>query len=304
MNPVLALLLRIPLHGLGLLAALTPRSLEMSLGKWGGRLAMVFDRKRRRIAEDNIARCLPELSAQERARLLRENFEHYGRMVLELSHMFAPIPGHFKRYVLKNVRVEGLEEWRAVHARGKGSLYVSSHIANWEFAAAIGSLHGMVVMIVTRHLKPKWLDEWMAAVRESVGVSAAYQPRTVPSVMKHLRAGHGVVFVMDQYMPPPMGEPMRLFGVNAHTLAAIAPLARRTEAGVLPVRARRGEDGIVTVTIEPEMKLSDDDKADNQRFAHKIEDWMRENPAQSLWGHRRFKDVDWSDRVPRRAQAA
>lgn len=303
MNPVLGFLLRFPIHGLGLLVTFLPRRVELALGRAGGRLALLVDRKRPAIAAENIRRCLPELGPAGWKTLLRENFEHYGVLILELSHMFSPIPGHWPRYLEKNARVYGLERWEAAKARGKGVLFVSTHIANWEFCAGIGGLHGMPVMIVTRNLKPRWLHDWLERVRLTTGVSAAYQPRTMPTVMKHVKAGGGVVFVMDQYMPPPMGSPLRLFGKMVDTLAAVAPLARRTGAAILPVSARRDEHGIIHVTVEPEFTLSDSDADDNQRLVDIVEGWMRTNPAQSLWGHRRFKHVDWSD-VDRRTQAA
>jgi len=295
-NPVLGLLLRVPLHGTGLFVAALPRSWEMALGAFLGRCALMFNTRHTCVARENLARCFPELSEERRRSLLRENYEHYGRMVLELAHMFAPLPGHFRSYVQRNVAIEGYEHWEKAAARGKGVLFLGSHIANWEFAASIGAIKDMPVTIVTRRLKPAWLHDWMEKVRLSVGVRAAYQPRTIPAVMKALRANGGVVFVMDQYMPPPMGEPMRLFGVKVHTLAAVAPLARRTGAAILPVLPKREADGRVRIIIEPEIALTDDDKADNQRLADHVEVWMRAVPGQALWAHRRFKDVDWNDR--------
>jgi len=297
LNPVLALLLRIPLHGTGLFVAALPRSWEMALGGFLGRCAARFSTRHVRVARENLARCFPELSEEKRRVLLVENYEHYGRMVLELAHMFAPIPGHFRAYVQRNVSIEGYGNWEKAKAKGKGVLFLGSHIANWEFAASIGAIKDMPVTIVTRRLKPAWLHAWMEKTRLSVGVRAAYQPRTIPTVMKALRDNGGVVFVMDQYMSPPMGEPMRLFGVMVHTLAAIAPLARRTGAAILPVLPRREKDGRVRIIIEPEIALTDDDKKDNQRLAAHVEAWMRAVPGQALWAHRRFKDVDWSDRM-------
>ena len=302
-NPVLALLLRIPTHGLGLFVAALPRSWEVALGRFLGRVALRVDPKRRKIAEENIRRCLPELGPQGWKKILRENYEHYGVLVLELAHMFTPIDGHWRAYVARTAPVEGLEHWEKVHARGKGELFCSAHLANWEFAAAAGAIRGMKVTIVTRKLKPQWLHDWMETVRLSTGVRCAYQPRTVPTVMKRLRDGEGVVFVMDQYMPPPMGEPTRFFGVTVDTLAALAPLARRTGAAILPVRQIRGRDGLVRILVDPEFVLGDDDKADNQRLADLVESWIRAVPGQWLWAHRRFKHVDWTE-ADRRAQTA
>jgi KDO2-lipid IV(A) lauroyltransferase len=303
-NPILALLLRVPTHGLGLFVAALPRSWECALGRFLGRVAMRVDPKRRKIAEENIRRCLPELGPKGWKKLLRANYEHYGVLVLELAHMFTPLEGHWPAYVKRVTRVEGLREnWDGPHARGKGELFCSAHLANWEFAAAAGALGGMGVTIVTRKLKPQWLHEWMEKVRLSAGVQCAYQPRTVPTVMKRLRDGEGVVFVMDQYMPPPMGEPTRFFGVMVDTLAAIAPLARRTGAAILPVRQIRERNGLVRILVDPEVALSDDDKADNQRLADMVESWIRAVPGQWLWAHRRFKHVDWS-KADRKAQTA
>ena len=282
---------------MGLFVAALPRSWEMALGAFLGRTALHLGTRHARVARENLERCFPEKTKEERRLLLRENYEHYGRMVLELAHMFAPMPGHFRSYVQRNVAIEGYEHWEKARARGKGVLFLGSHIANWEFAASIGAIKDMPVTIVTRRLKPAWLHDWMEKVRLSVGVRAAYQPRTIPTVMKALRDNGGVVFVMDQYMSAPMGEPMRLFGVKVHTLAAIAPLARRTGATILPVLPKREPDGRVRIIIEPEIALTEDDKADNQRLATRVEEWMRAVPGQALWAHRRFKDVDWSDRL-------
>jgi KDO2-lipid IV(A) lauroyltransferase len=301
MNPVVAVLLRVPLHGLGLFVACLPRSVECALGRFLGRFAMRVDTKRRGIAEENIARCLPELSPAQRRKILLENAEHYGVLLFELAHMFTPITGHWRAYVARTTRVEGLENWEKVHARGKGELFCSAHLANWEFAAAAGAIGGMKVMIVTRHLKPQWLHDWLEKVRLSTGVVAAYQPRTVPAVMKTVRDGGGVVFVMDQYMPPPMGQPARFFGVKVDTLAALPPLARRTGAAILPVRQIRERGGTVRIIVDPELPLGADDGIDNQTLADLVEKWIRAVPGQWLWVHRRFKHVDWSDRLAPKA---
>ena len=141
----------------------------MALGAFLGRCALAFNTRHVRVARENLERCFPELSAKRRAELLTENYEHYGRMVLELAHMFAPMPGHFRSYVQRNVRIEGYEHWEKARAKGKGVLFLGSHIANWEFAASIGAIKDMPVTIVTRRLKPAWLPKWMEKVRPSVG---------------------------------------------------------------------------------------------------------------------------------------
>lgn len=295
MNPVLALLLRVPLHGLGLLVTPLPRPLELALGRALGRVFLAADWKRRAIGRENMRRCLPELTPEGLEALLRDNYAHYGVLFLELLHMYSPVPGHWRAYAERTSRLEGLENWRKAAAKGKGVIIFGGHSANWELGSAAGGLAGVKPLIVTRRLKPAWLHDWMERARLSTGVSCAFQPRTMPAIMKQLRRGETVGFVIDQYMPPPMGAPLRFFGATVHTLAAVAPLARRTGAAVIPARNVREADGRVRVSFGPEMPLGDDDTVDNQRFVDALEADIRRDPQQWLWIHRRFKDAVWSE---------
>lgn len=293
MNPVLALLLRVPLHGIGLLVTPLPRGLELALGRLLGKLFLALDWKRRHIGRENMRRCLPELGDAELEALLRANYAHYGVLFFELLHMYSPWPGHWRAYASRNSRVEGVEHVRAALAAGKGYLIYGGHSANWELGSAAGGLAGIHPMIVTRRLKPAWLHDWMEAQRLSTGVACAFQPRTMPSILKQLKRGHGVGFVLDQYMPPPMGEPMRFFGATVHTLAAVAPLAKRTGAAVIRADNWRTPEGIVRVRFCPAEPPVADEKADNQRYIDNLEADIRKAPEQWLWIHRRFKDAVW-----------
>lgn len=299
----LSLLIWPPLTAAALAATALPRGLEVPLGRWLGRLGLLLDRRRAAIARENIRRCLPELSASAQRRLLRENFEHYGLLVLELLHIFSPVPGHYRRYIRRTGRVEGLENWRTAVKKGKGVVFASAHMANWELMATAAAMEGIPdLLMITRHLKPEWLHRKIETARLSAGVRAAYQPRTLPAILKTLRRGGSVGFVIDQYAPPPMGMPARFFGVEVDTLAAVGPVVQRTGAAVIPVSAYR--DGLlVRVVFEPELPLPAGAEAGpvTQVLAEKVESWIRARPAQWLWAHRRFKNVVWPGQASRRS---
>jgi len=290
------------LRTLGLLATFLPRSLEMFFGPRLGRFALFCARKRFRTAKENIDRCLPELSENERADLLRKNCEHWGMIGFEFMHMFSPVPGHFARYVRKNSRIYGFENWRKAHDKGKGTIIVGCHAGNWEIASGAGCQAGMPFTIVTRTLTPPWLMKKLEEARLETGLGAIYQPRTLPYILKALRKGKCVGFVIDQYAAPPMGVKARFFGYDVDTLAAVGPIAQRTGAAVVPTYNIRDEKGMLHVYLEPEIDFGDDaaDPAKTtQVLADMVEAQVRRNPSQWLWGHRRFKNVDFSDYRPR-----
>lgn len=285
------------LNAAALAVGLLPRRLELALGRALGRLALRVDPKRRRIAEENLSRCLPDRPPEARRRLLEANYEHYGVLALELLHMFSPLPGHYRRYARRIAVLEGFEHWKRASDKGKGLIFASCHLGNWEMMVAMGALHGIPLTMVTRHLKPEWLHRRVERARLSVAVKAAYQPRTLPTLMRALRNGESVGFVIDQYAPPPMGVPARFFGATVDTLGAVGPLAQRTGAAVVPVSTRRDEDGIVHVVIEPELDLGEalaDQRRSTQALADRVEAWIRACPEQWLWVHRRFKNAAWS----------
>jgi KDO2-lipid IV(A) lauroyltransferase len=290
-------------HGAGIAVAVLPRKLELLLGKWLGRLVLLVDRKRRRIAEENLERCLPEKSLEARTTILRKNYEHWGTIFFELLHIFTPIPGHYRRYAKKNLVLEGYEHWKKVHDRGKGVLFASCHVGSWEFLVASGGLNDLHLTMVTRRLTPAWLHRRIENRRLSIDVKAVYQPRTLPVVLKALRNNESVGFVIDQYAAPDTGGvKVRFFGYLVNTLAAIGPIANKTGAGVCPASTYRDSEGIVHVVIEPELDFGSaagDPVKTTQILAHKVEDWIRAHPEQWLWGHRRFKEADLSDYEPR-----
>ena len=295
-NSVLSAALRVVLFLVGAVVTFFPRRFELWLGPKLGRLAMRIDRRHRQVAFDNIRRCLPELGPAGWEKLLRENFEHYGVLGLELLHMMSPFPGHYRRYVGRVAVLEGFEHWKRAHDKGRGVIFVSAHLANWELMIAKGAMAGIVVTMATRHLKPEWLHKKFEKVRLSADVKCAYLPNALPVVLKTLRKGESFGFVLDQYAHPPNGVPVPFFGVKVDTLGAIGTFAKRYGSAVIPVTQLRDKDGLVHVRFYPEMDLGDelgDPIKSTTIFSKMIEKWIRDNPAQWLWAHRRFKNVQW-----------
>lgn len=295
MNPVASALLWLVLIPLAVLVSALPRSWELWLGPRLGRLALRLDGKRRKIAFDNIRRCLPELGPAGWDKLLRENYEHYGNLFLELLHMYSPVPGHFRRYALKNAVVDNYEVFERLNARGKGTIAVTGHFANWEMMGVAG-LRGMNVLVTGKTVKPAWLNRMVVAARKSLNVRTASGKRILPEIIRWIKQGNTSAFILDQYAAPPSGVPVEFFGVTVDTQGAVGLVANRTQAPVFTVFQRRDERGVIHDVFEEivltEAELADPVKA-TQVLARKVEEWLRRNPAQWLWVHRRFKNVVW-----------
>lgn len=295
MNRAVAALVCLVLTPSGLLVSLLPRGFELWLGPQLGRLFYRLNAERRRIATDNLRRCLPKLRPEARERLLRENFEHYGILGLEIFHIFSPIPGHYKRYVEKNALVDNLDVWRRAHERGKGTIIVTGHFANWEMMGIAG-LRGVNAVVTGKRLKPDWLNSVIVGARRSLNVRTASGKRILPEIIRWTKAGNDAVVILDQYAAPPSGIPAEFFGVKVDTQGVVSLLAQRTGAPILMLYQRRDERGRihdVFESVELTSQQLEDPVACAQALNARMEAWLRANPAQWLWVHRRFKNVTW-----------
>jgi len=299
LNPLVSGIAWFALNGVALVVSCFPRRFELWLGPKLGRLFLLVDPKRRRIAADNIRNCFPDWSEERRARLLKENYEHYGLLGLELLHQLSPIPGHYRRFALKNSVVDNFEVFERLNARGRGTIIVTGHFANWEIAG-VAATRGIRVMVTGKTIKPAWLNERLFKSREAIDARTASGKRILPEVLRWIKQGNCGAFIMDQYLAPPAGVMVKFFGVEVATQGVVGLVVKRTGAPIFMCFQRCDENGVIHVIFE-EAALTQEELDDplkvTQRLASEIENRLRKNPAQWLWVHRRFKNVVWPDAV-------
>jgi KDO2-lipid IV(A) lauroyltransferase len=261
---------------------------------WGRALGVILRKLnlRAKVVRQNLELAFPA-DARKREQLFNEAYRHLGSLVFEILMLLGPM----KRFVLKKCELRGAAHWRDAKAQGKGVIFLASHVGNWEIMAATGALHGgMDLMLVTKHLKPEWLHRAIEAGRTRCGVRATYEPKTLKDVLGHLKRNGTVGIVLDQYAGPPIGVRVPVFGVPVGTSTAIAALARRTGAAILPVVNYRTKDGWV-VDIRAPLGWREVADADTTRelaentaaYSGALERDILDHPEQWLWIHRRFK---------------
>jgi KDO2-lipid IV(A) lauroyltransferase len=271
---------------------LQPRFLQLFLGRAIGFLFRVKG-VRRQVIEQNLEIAYPSENPRFREKILKQAYDHLGNLVIELLFLFGPLPHFVRRFCT----LKGREHWVNARAQGKGVIFISSHVGNWEVMAASGALLGDIdIMIVTKKLKPEWIHRAVERGRQRAHVLATYEPKTLKDVLRHLSRNGTVGFVMDQYSGPPVGVRVPVFGVPVGTPAVIATLARRTGAVVLSVVSYRlGSGRFITEIRGPlEWKVCRDDArleiAENTAlYAQELEKDIIAHSGQWLWVHRRFK---------------
>jgi Kdo2-lipid IVA lauroyltransferase/acyltransferase len=246
----------------------------------------------RRVGMRNLQLALPELDRAAHIRILRGVYIHLGWQLVEFCRMTRYTRGNLRDWA----RTEGLENYLAASARGKGVLVITGHLGAWELSSFYHSLMGYPMSMVIRRLDSRRLDAFVNGIRCMHGNEVLHKDDFGRGLLTAMREGRTVGILMDTNMTPPQGAFVDFFGVQACTATGLAHVARKTGAAVLPgfmfwePTERRY---VLHFGEEVQIPRTDDVAADildgTQRCTNAIEHWIRRYPDQWLWIHRRWK---------------
>jgi Kdo2-lipid IVA lauroyltransferase/acyltransferase len=270
-----------------------PERAALRLGSAGGRLVYILDGRHRRLVQEQLHRSFLDWPAATVRSVAGQCYEHLGRSAAE----FARLGRADRRTILDNVTVEGLDHLDRALAGGRGVLFLTAHLGNWELMAVVCTLLGYRLLPVARPLDNPWINHLVDRIRSRHGSTViSKKDESAPrALIQALHDGCCVGILLDQNMAPYDGVFVNFFGRPACTSKGLALIARRTGAPVLPAFIAREADGRHRIMILPPVELnhSQDVKADlltnTARCTAVIEHMVRRYPGQWLWMHRRWK---------------
>ena len=270
--------------GVMCIGARLPWSVQRALGRLIGALALGVATARKRAARINLALCFPEMSPEQRERLLRESFRDLGIGLFEFARAWWGSATPMRR----TVRIEGLELLDGIRAQGRGVLMVSGHFMTLEMCGRLMCDHLPLTGMYRRHRSP--VMEWAVKRGRLRYAKAMYTNDEIRPAIRHLKQGGFLWYAPDQDMRGKDTVFAPFFGVPAATITATHQFARLSGCAVVPFFHRReGADYVLRVGAPLEDFPSSDAAAGSTRVNGAIEAMVREAPTQYLWIHRRFK---------------
>ena len=261
------------------------------------------DRTHRRVAHENLATAFPQRGERERRAIARRAFGHFGRLLMELLKFATLSP----QEMLARVEIEGEERAKSAYAQRKGVLFVTGHFGFWELQALVHAVRVEPVGVVGRALDNPYLNRLLERIRQRTGNTVIYRKGTMRRVMRMLQAGRGVAVLIDQHIQSGDAIYVDFFERPAATTSAIAALAMRTGAPVVPVFALPLGRGRYRMVYEHPVDPPRADDADpnaaarafTQRCTDVLEMYVRRDPHLWLWMHRRWRDAAPSTQTER-----
>jgi KDO2-lipid IV(A) lauroyltransferase len=251
-----------------------PEPVAYGLGRAGGRAFYRLDAGRRQALRANLRHVLGRaVTPAELEAVVRRGFATYGRYWVEAFRL-EDLPA---AEIRRRLTLEGREHLDAAVAAGRGTIFASPHLGNWDAGGAWLAASGYPATAVVERLRPAELYERFAAYRRALGLELLPLDdgsETMRGVLRALRAGRVVGLVCDRDLTGG-GLPVRLFGAATAMPGGPASLALRTGATLLPCAVyqdrRRGHwHAVIRPPLRPEP--SGDSRADVQALTQRLAD--------------------------------
>jgi KDO2-lipid IV(A) lauroyltransferase len=263
-----------------------PRAAAFALARFYTRLLDLAIPRLRRTAMQNLAMALPQLDRREHARIADGVFASIARLLVT----FARFPHIHRDNVEGWMRCEGYEHFEKARGNGKGVLFATAHLGNWELSAFAHALLAAPMHIVVRPLDNSRIDALVSRRRALSGNRIIDKREFARPILKALRDNDAVGILIDQNASLDNGAFVHFFGVAACAGTGFAKLAAHSGAAVIPGFALWSEtERRYVLRFYPPVEITGDAAEDTARIHRLLESVIREHPDQWLWIHRRWK---------------
>lgn len=275
---------------------LLPLRVALLLGSAVGWAGWIVARRTRALILKHLAIALPDKTEQEREAIGRACMVHLAWLaaeVITIRRYAARLP----EYV--SFAGDAERVLREVMARGRGMIFATGHLGNWELMARRVSEAGIPNAVIAKAGSDRRLNELMADLRASGGIVTLWRedPGTGRAMIRNFKDGKALGILIDQDTRV-QGVFVPFFGMLAFTPRVVGDLAMRFKAPVVVAWCRRrgprpGDGHEVMVEEVPFEASAPDREAEAVRITaactSHLEAAIRARPEEWVWMHERWK---------------
>ncbi|MBE0534763.1 MAG: hypothetical protein IH624_03775 [Phycisphaerae bacterium] len=284
---------------------LFPVRANLALGAFLGRQLWRHYHGGRRRATDNLRASFPEKDDAWVESTGRRSFEHIVMLVIDM--FFTPRlvkRDNWDRYST----YRNIERCKWLMQGGQPVIFVGAHYGNFEIVGYLMGVFGFNVYSVARPLDNKFINRWLYGVRERAGQKILDKKGAAEKMPELIRQGSTLCFIADQDAGK-KGLFVDFFGRKASTYKSIGLVAMQYNMPiVVGCSRRRGNDFFFDIAanrmIMPEEWADKEDPLYwiTQEYTACIENFIREDPTQYWWLHRRWKHRPKEERKARQRE--
>jgi KDO2-lipid IV(A) lauroyltransferase len=247
-----------------------------------------------RIGRANLRAAFSDKDAIWIEATLRAAWENLGRVAGEYVHLGQLWDYDAERPNAGRIVTDGEQVFIDLQNDDKPALCFAAHLGNWELPAVMAAAHGLPSAVVYRMPNNKAVAKEIARIRAPLMGRLIRSRSQAPLEMAaSLTRGEHLGMLVDQHFS--RGVDVTFFGRRCKANPTIARLARQFDCPVVGVRVIRLPDRRFRIAAEGPLPLPRDPDgrvdvpAATQLITSVVERWIREQPEQWLWFHRRWR---------------
>jgi Kdo2-lipid IVA lauroyltransferase/acyltransferase len=247
-----------------------------------------------RIGRANLRAAFPDKDAEWIDATLRSAWDNLGRVAGEYVHLGQLWDYDTEHPNTGRIVTDDAQMFIELQNDGKPALCFAAHLANWELPAVMAAAHGLPSAVLYRMPNNKAVANEIARIRAPLMGRLIRSRAQAPLEMAGaLDRGEHLGMLVDQHFS--RGVDVTFFGRRCKANPSIARLARQFDCPVVGVRVVRLPDRRFRIAAEGPFALPRDTdgridvQGATQLITSVVERWVRENPDQWLWFHRRWR---------------
>ncbi len=292
-NDFLDRLVYLGLRVVSMLMHAWPVGANLRVARYIGSFLYAVDRKHRERALGNLRRSFPEMPQQQREAMARRSMQQLVMLGVDVIFTTRLIRIDTWRNYVRLANFQHV--LKLLVAKNQGLIMLTGHYGNWEILGYVLGTLGFATTSIARPLDNPYVNQWLLGVRERKGQKIIDKKGATGDITTLLGQGGTVCFIADQNAGS-KGIFVDFFGRRASTYKSIGLLAMEYDAPIVVGYARRAGErfqfdvGVQDIIWPADWKPQDDPlRYITQRYTKGIEDFVRADPGQYLWVHRRWK---------------
>ena len=236
-------------------------------------------------AYNNIKNVMPEKNEKEITKIIKDMWENLGKVAGEYPHLSKISPEKNNK-----IQIYGKKNLLLVKKTKTPAIFFSGHLANWEILPNVAIKNGVPVLSIFRRPNNPFINFLIKYIRSNLPM-APKGKEGARQLIYSLKKGRSIGLVIDQKMNDGIEVPF--FNKPAMTSDALAQLCLRIKSLVIPVGVERIKNTNFKITFHDPLKITKNGKKKTPLQIMTevnliMEKWIRKNPGQWLWLHRRW----------------
>jgi len=257
----------------------------------GRKMFKHYHRGRKR-AIDNLRASFPDKDEHWLIETGRRSFEHIVMLVIDI--LFSPRLVNRDNWERYSTYIN-IERAKWMMQEGRGIVWVTGHYGNFEIMGYLLALFGFDVYSIARPLDNKFINNYLERTRKRTGQRLIDKKGATEQMEAIAAKGSSLCFIADQDAGK-KGIFVDFFGRKASTYKSIGLIAMQYNMPIGVAGSRRVGNRFffeieVNRVIMPDEWADKDDplKWITQEYVRATEDFIRKDPTQYWWLHRRWK---------------